>query len=330
MRDRHRPFTPSLYNGLDEVCRTPPRPAYPSPNVKTSVQRNKAKGGAKPQGVRLQRLLARAGVAARRTCEEWIEDGRVKVNGQVVRSLPCFVTPGKDKITVDGKPVFKPDKRVYVLFNKPARVLVTTQDEPGADRQTIASLVKHPSGARLYPVGRLEYDATGLVLLTNDGDLTHRLTHPRYGVARRYEATVSGPVSPELLRQLERDLAKAEKKKAKQAGRPGQGARVRLVALGGEGGPGGRGVVGIELRDGTATQIASVLHSGGLSVKKLERISLGPLELSGVARGRWRDLDRHEIRALKAAVRDGGMGGVGSVGGVGGADARDAEDDDDQ
>lgn len=234
----------------------------------------------------------------------------MKVNGQVVRTLPCFVTPGKDKITVDGKPVYKPDKRVYVLFNKPARVLAATQDEPGADRQTIASLVKHPSGARFYPVGRLEYDAMGLVLLTNDGDLTHRLTHPRYGVARRYEATVSGPVSPELLRQLERDLAKAEKKKAKQAGRPGQGAQVRLVALGGGGGgPGGRGVVGIELRDGTATQVASVLHSGGLSVKKLERISLGPLELSGVARGRWRDLDRHEIRALKASVRvkdDGG------------------------
>ncbi len=147
----------------------------------------------------------------------------MKVNGQVVRTLPCFVTPGKDKITVDGKPVYKPDKRVYVLFNKPARVLAATQDEPGADRQTIASLVKHPSGARLYPVGRLEYDAMGLVLLTNDGDLTHRLTHPRYGVARRYEATVNGPVSPELLRQLERDLAKAEKKKAKQAGRPGHG-----------------------------------------------------------------------------------------------------------
>jgi pseudouridine synthase len=228
-----------------------------------------------------------------------IQEGRVRVNGEVVRTLPCFATPGKDKITVDGRPVQRLDQRVYVMFNKPARVLVTTKDEPGADRKTLTALVKHPSGARLYPVGRLEYDAMGLVLLTNDGDLTHRLTHPRYGVARRYEAIVSGQATPELLAQLERALAKAEKKVGRQSGTL-RAPRVGLHLLGQES---GRSRLGIVLKDGTATQVARVLLGGGLSVKKIERISLGPLELTGVARGRWRDLDRHEVRALKASVR---------------------------
>jgi 23S rRNA pseudouridine2605 synthase len=242
--------------------------------------------------------MARAGVAARRMCEQMIEAGRVRINGRVVKTLPCFVAPGEE-IIVDGVRISRAERRLYVLFNKPARVVSTTRDEPGLERTNIASLVKHPSGTRLYPVGRLEYHATGLVLLTNDGPLAHRLTHARFGVPKVYHATVTGPVTPELLESLERRIARAEKKVGKQEGT----LRAPRVSLGIVSTEGERAVVSMTLKDGTATQVAREMLAAGLRVRSVERVGIGPLKLTGVARGHWRELTRLEIREIKAAAK---------------------------
>jgi 23S rRNA pseudouridine2605 synthase len=151
-----------------------------------------------PQRVRLQRYLADAGVAARRACEEMIEEGRVEVNGEIITKLPAFVDPQQDKVRVDGRAVAKPQSALTLLVHKPQRVLVTASDEPGMDRATILDLVNHPAGARLFPVGRLGWDDAGLVVLTNDGELANALSHPRFGVPKRYEVLVAGAV--EVLR----------------------------------------------------------------------------------------------------------------------------------
>ncbi len=257
-----------------------------------------AKNGKPGQGERLQRVLAQAGVAARRVCERMIEEGRIRVNGRVVRTLPCFVTR-EDRIQADGQPITRAERPIYVMFNKPDRVLTATQDEPGIERTTIASLVKHPSGTRLFPVGRLEYHATGLVLLTNDGQLTHRLTHARFGIAKVYHAVISGSVTAELLQTLESRIARAEKKVGKREGT----LRSPRVSLGLVAGDGQRAVVSFTLKQGTASQVVTEFRAAGLKVKAIERVAIGPLELTGVARGAWRELTRQEIRMIKAAAR---------------------------
>lgn len=257
-------------------------------------------------GVRLQRVLADAGVAARRACEALIERGRVAVNGRVVRSLPAFVDPRRDRVTVDGKPVVRPSRRVLVMLNKPARVLCANADEPGAARRTVAGLVRHPSGARLFPVGRLEYEATGLVLMTNDGGLAQRLAHPRFAVSKVYRAVVRGEVSDAVLPRLERDIAKVQRRLSRRAGRV-RSSRVRLhVEQRGE----GRTVLRLTLAEGRVPSAARVLAAAGFPVRNLEQIALGPLRLRGVARGRWRELERDEVQSLRALVRSNGGAGA--------------------
>lgn len=165
--------------------------------------------------VRLQRYLADAGVAARRVCEALIEEGRVEVNGRVVTKLPAFVDPETDKVVVDGRPLKAPGRRVYLILHKPTRTLVTAADEPGFDRRTVLDLVDHPAKARLFPVGRLHYDATGLVLLTNDGEFANLLTHPRYGVPKTYWAVVRGTMVPEQIADIDLKLKTLDRKAAR-------------------------------------------------------------------------------------------------------------------
>ncbi len=257
------------------------------------------------QGVRLQRVLAAAGVGARRGCELLIEQGHVQVNGKTVNRLPAFVDPETDRITVDGRPIAKPVKPVWLMLNKPARVLSTTEDEAG--RTTIMDLVDHPARARLFPVGRLDYETTGLVLLTNDGELANRLTHPRYGVPRTYRAEVKGTLDATSLATLQRELIKAQRKDDKRSQRetgrvrpaPAGVTRMELSIVGRE--P-GRTVIHITLREGRTGNIASMLAGSGANVRKLERIAIGPVLLAGVAGGRWRELERNEVRALRSAA----------------------------
>lgn len=257
--------------------------------------------------VRLQRVLADAGVAARRVCEELIEQGRVEVNGQAITRLPVFVDPENDKITVDGRTIRKPERRLYVMLHKPARTLSTATDEPGADRKTVTQLVDHPAGARLYPVGRLDYDATGLMLLTNDGELANRLTHPRYGLPQVYHALIKGEPDELTLGKLEGSAVTAEQKRRRRegraAGRPtaalARGSKVELKVARREG---GKTLLQIRLIEGPNREIRHLLAKTGCPVKKLTRVAIGPVRLTGLPVGGWRELERQEIQALRRAV----------------------------
>jgi pseudouridine synthase len=248
--------------------------------------------------VRLQRFLADAGVASRRASELLIEEGRVKVNGKKVVDLPAFVTPGVDRVQVDGQPIEGAERHVYVMLNKPGRTLSTVEDEPGAARRTVLDLVEHPSGARLYPVGRLDFDTRGLVLLTNDGELANRLTHPRFGVEKTYHAVVRGYLEEEALERLEKGIYLAERREGRTVGAT-RAAHVRLKIVKRDR---DRTVLELTLKEGRNRQVRRMLAAVGSPVKKLERVAMGPLQLKGLAVGEWRELTKVELQALRRAV----------------------------
>lgn len=242
--------------------------------------------------------MADAGIASRRDCEALIEEGRVEVNGSIVMDLPVWVNPREDRIVVDGRPLPARERHVYVLLNKPARTLTTVEDEPGADRRTVMDLVDLPLKAKLVPVGRLDYDTLGLLILTNDGELTNRLTHPRYGVPKRYRAVVKGVLEESDIEELEQGIYLAERRDGRTVGAV-RTARVELTVLRAER---DRTTLEITLREGRNRQVRRMLAAVGLPVKRLERVGMGPLSLKGVARGSWRELTRGEVVALRRAV----------------------------
>jgi 23S rRNA pseudouridine2605 synthase len=261
-------------------------------------------------GERLQRVLAAAGVGPRRACERMIEEGRVKVNGQTVRRLPAFADPRRDRITVDGQPVARGRARaVYVMVNKPERTLVTRSDEPGLGRTTVMDLVDHPARDRLFPVGRLDFNTAGLVLLTTDGAMANRLTHPRYGVPKVYRVLVKGAVDPGTLQRVRGSMLKDLRRADRAGGRvkpAGTGSGLELRIAGREE---GKTVLEVQLSEGRTGNLAKMLDGAGLAVRKLERTAIGPLRLTGLARGRWRELERDEVRALRDAGREHPSGG---------------------
>jgi 23S rRNA pseudouridine2605 synthase len=266
--------------------------------------------------VRLQRVLADAGIAARRVCEQLIEQGRVVVNGHKMTKLPVFVDPASDRITVDGKPIPPPQEKVYILLHKPARTIVATADEPGLERRTALDLVDHPASSRLFPVGRLDFDTTGLLLLTNDGDFANIVTHPSKGVKKVYHAWVKGFVTDEMLAKIRRQsklVAKAAMAEKRKAAREAMGAwaatelpqgkrktpvtpiEARLLRV-----EEGKSVLEVELIDNRAP-LRDVLLSAGLDVRKLVRVRIGTLDLKGVAPAQWRELTYKEVRSLMKA-----------------------------
>lgn len=252
------------------------------------------------RGKRLQRVMADAGVGSRRACEALIESGDVTVNGQLVTALPAWVDPEEDRIVVAGKPISQPDRKLYIMLNKPPRTLSTAKDEPGADRRTVTELVDHPAAPRLFPVGRLDYDTVGLILLTNDGELANRLTHPRYGVPKTYRVLVKGSLDEEAAKELERGIYLAQRKAGQTVG----GSRtshveIKLVAREKD-----KTTVELTLREGRNRQVRRMLAAVGYPVRKLERVAMGPVKLKGLARGQWRELTRDEIRLLKRAAAD--------------------------
>ena len=271
--------------------------------------------------------MADAGVASRRECEKMIEDGRVAVNGKTVSSLPVFVHPGEDRVLVDGRPLETSDRgtqRVYVILNKPDNTLGTTKDQleyAKGGRRTVTDLVKHHSGARLYPVGRLDFHSTGLVLMTNDGVLTERLTHARYGVGKTYRVWITNRVTPQILEMLRRRVGKRDATDAE--GRSTGG--VRIVTSESEeraqgsrqahpphfsmadresAGLGERGttVLEIQAREGKTEALDEMLVAVGCRVKRIARVAIGPLRLVGVRPGDWRDLTKDEVRSLMEAA----------------------------
>ncbi|MGH2459583.1 MAG: pseudouridine synthase [Chloroflexota bacterium] len=232
------------------------------------------------EGERLQKALAAAGVASRRHAEELIQAGRVEVNGAVVTRLGTRVGP-RDRVAVDGKLVSRVPLFTYIVLNKPVGIVSTARDERG--RRTVVDLVKAP--VRVYPVGRLDATSEGLILLTNHGDLTFRLLHPRHEVPREYHVWVSPPPTAE---QLERLRGGVEI----EGWRTGPAEVTR--------GPGG--ALRIVIHEGHKRQIRLMCQAVGLNVERLVRVRLGPLELGRLKPGEWRELRPAEVKALFDAV----------------------------
>ncbi|WP_428936761.1 pseudouridine synthase [Fontivita pretiosa] len=245
---------------------------------------------------RIQKVLAAAGVASRRAVEEMVLQGRIAVNGKVVTSLPVLVDPQRDKITIDGEPI-RADRRmtaqrVYLIMNKPKGVYSTNVAQ-GEQTRAIDLL---PPGFphRVFPVGRLDAESKGLLLLTNDGELTHKLTHPRFGVPKTYTAVVDGYVTPEQVQQLQKGIWLADPNKGGfKTGR----AQIRLIRRGRQ-----RSILEITLREGRNRQVRRMLAKIGHKVRELTRTKMGPLELRGLAPGQFRELTPRELKALRAAV----------------------------
>lgn len=247
------------------------------------------------RGQRLQRVMADAGVASRRVCEQLIEAGRVKVNGQIVTTLPAWVDPSRDRVLVDGQPLERPEPHVYIMLNKPARTLATPPEGPDDNRKSALAMVEHPLSARLFAAGRLDFEATGLLLLTNDGTLANRITHARYGVDKTYQMVVRGTMDDASLERVNRAIAQVTLRAAKQAGIP-RAARADLTIVAREN---GRTVLELTVRDGRAVLVRDTLAALGHPVKSMERVAIGPLRLRAVAVGHWRELERDELSDLR-------------------------------
>ena len=243
-----------------------------------------------PSGIRLQKIISTAGVASRRAAEGLIRDGRVMVNGQVVTTLGSRADPEVDEIKVDGRRVGRAGRRRYLLLNKP-RGVITTRDDP-QKRRTVMDLI---AGVResVYPVGRLDYDSEGLLLLTNDGELAAQLTHPRHGVERVYEARVRGVPNAAALKRLARGVS--------VAGRRTASATARLLGAG-RGQRGDQALVQIGIREGRKRQVRHMCESVGHPVVRLRRVRIGPIRDQGLRPGQFRDLTPAEVRALRRAV----------------------------
>lgn len=233
---------------------------------------------------RLQKYLARSGVASRRASEELITQGRVSVNGRVVTRLGTAVDPSADRVDVDGRPVRPPRTHTYILLYKPRGVVSTVSDPEG--RPTVVELV--PSTARLFPVGRLDYDSEGLLLLTDDGDLTVTLTHPRHEVEKEYYALVDQPLADAALDRLRRGVV--------LDGRPTAPALVERSR------PGSGGYwLRVVLREGRNRQVRRMIEAVGGSVVRLVRTRIGPLRLDDLEPGEWRELTLHEVNQVREA-----------------------------
>jgi 23S rRNA pseudouridine2605 synthase len=235
--------------------------------------------------VRLAKYLAHAGVASRRAAEEIVVEGRVTVAGELVRDPACDVYE-HSRVAVDGRPVAGPEERIVYALNKPLGVLSTAHDP--YDRPTVVSLISDEP-RRLYPVGRLDADSTGLILLTNDGELAYRLTHPSFEVPKTYRATVSGgPVGERALRRLREGIALEDG--------PTMPARARRLR--GKSQTEGDDVLEITIHEGRNRQIRRMCEAVGHPVRVLERIAFGPLELGDLPAGAHRRLSEDELRGL--------------------------------
>jgi pseudouridine synthase len=226
--------------------------------------------------MRLNAYLARAGVTSRRKADDLIKAGRVTVNGERGQ-LNTFVEPG-DRVEVDGRPVER-QRLAYVLLHKPAGVVTTASDPQG--RPTVVGLVEHES--RIVPVGRLDADTTGVLLLTNDGELAHRLAHPKYEVEKVYEAEVEGEPSDEVLRRLETGVELEDGVTAP--------ARVRRLAP---------SRVELSIHEGRNRQVRRMLEAVGHPVRRLHRSRYAGLTADGLEPGRWRELTADEVTALRS------------------------------
>ncbi len=241
------------------------------------------------EGVRLQKLLSMAGVASRRAAEQLILEGRVVVNGQVVMTLGSKADPAHDDVRVDGRRLRFDLRPRYIVLNKPKGYVTTRKDPEG--RRTVMALL---DGVReyVYPVGRLDYESEGLLLMTSDGELAARLTHPSHEVERVYEAIVVGAPGEEALDKLRRgvflDGRRTARATVRRGGTTGKGSKqLTKLTLG--------------LHEGRNRQVRRMCASIGHPVRRLTRVRMGPIALGNLRAGQWRDLTSKEVELLRAA-----------------------------
>jgi 23S rRNA pseudouridine2605 synthase len=235
--------------------------------------------------VRLQKFLAETGVASRRAAEKLIREGHIEVNGQTVTELGSKVEPARDRVTVDGRPV-KIRRKLYVAINKP-KGYISTRSDP--EKRRIITDLLPPEWRNLYPVGRLDHDTEGLIFLTNDGDFALRLTHPRYGTRKIYEATVDGRIDGQQLRKLTAGV--------RDEGELLKATRARVLSASNR-----QSVVEVELTEGKNREIRRMFKALGHEVSRLARTQIGRIKLGELRSGKWRTLTEPEIKSLLSAV----------------------------
>jgi pseudouridine synthase len=238
---------------------------------------------------RLQKIIAKAGIASRRRAEEMIRDGHVTVNGRVVTELGTRADSVADHVKVDGKLITKPEKHRYIILYKPRQVMTTVNDPEG--RPTVVDILKGVK-ERLFPVGRLDFQSEGLILLTNDGELAFQVSHPKHGSVKTYHVKVRGVPSERIIEKLARGITLDGKRTA-----PCEIARLRTTGRGEEE---GNSWFEVQLREGRTQQIRKMFSAVGHPVTKLRRVAIGQVRDSTLEAGQWRDLTPREVRLLSA------------------------------
>ncbi|MCX7715192.1 MAG: rRNA pseudouridine synthase [Clostridia bacterium] len=233
--------------------------------------------------VRLQKYIAMCGVASRRNAETMIENGRVKVNGVLIKELGTKIEIGADEVLVDNKPIKLASKKYYIMLNKPVGYVSTVSDQ--FDRPTVVDLLKDEVKTRIFPVGRLDYDTEGLLLLTNDGDFAYRVTHPKFKTDKTYIAKINGGITIKGLAMLRRGV-KIEDYTTSPA-------EVEMLDA-----QGGLTTIKITIHEGRNRQVRKMFEAVGCRVAQLQRISIGKVELGNLPLGRWRHLTSHEVNYL--------------------------------
>jgi 23S rRNA pseudouridine2605 synthase len=239
------------------------------------------------EGERLARFLAHAGVASRRHAEELIAAGRVRVNGITVTTQGTRINPERDTVTIDGKSVHAPTKRVYIMLHKPVGYVTTAFDPQG--RPTVLDLLPAQlRRLRIYPVGRLDIETSGLLLLTNDGNFAHRMMHPRYSTEKRYEALVQGCPTEDALAALRQGVTVVVEDEGSYRTSP---AQVRILQR-----VGANCMLALTIHEGRKRQVRRMLSAVGYRVLELKRVGMGSLVLGNLPVGKWRELTEEEVR----------------------------------
>ena len=233
--------------------------------------------------MRLQKFIAECGIASRRNAEKMIESGRVRVNGELVDYMGCIIDPECDTVEVDGRVIKTESKKYYIMLHKPKNYVTTVSDDLG--RPTVMHLVQDIN-ARIYPVGRLDFDTSGLLIMTNDGNFANILTHPKHVVNKTYIARVDRPLSEDEIEKLQKgidlDGVKTAPAKVENIKRPQKGYEVKIT-----------------IHEGRNRQVRRMLDAVGANVMSLKRISVGSLTLGNLPEGKWRRLSDAEINKLR-------------------------------
>lgn len=237
--------------------------------------------------MRLQKFIAECGIASRRSAEKMIESGRVYVNGELVDYMGCVIDPDCDVVEIDGRVIKQESRKYYIMLNKPKNYVTTVSDDLG--RPTVMQLVSDIN-ARIYPVGRLDFDTTGLLIMTNDGEFANILTHPRHVVNKAYIARIDKPLDEAQLQRLrsgiELDGSMTAPAKAENIKHPQKGYEVKIT-----------------IHEGKNRQVRRMLDAVGANVMSLKRIAVGSLTLGNLPEGKWRRLSDAEINKLRGKGR---------------------------